>query len=356
MRQELWFDLHSLLRVRCVDLPRHLVARLNADYGWFKVSDVDSREELPELVVRSLENAPLPPGLFRRIKTAAGCWYADEAGGCVHAVLTRLGVTSAVATLDGPPVLYCSARPAHAGNVMNALLALVEHVLVRRGTMLCKGAVLVRGEQAMVLAGLSGAGKTSVMLRMLHDGWDYLSDNTFILHAGRALAFRRHIVVHHYHLERFSEYFVLNRKRRLAAWRRGLARVVPVLPSMLQVSGKVRNLCDPYVRLDLKEVAPERLFVPDAPIARWVLLLAGAQYACNAVEDGARAVKAVHDMAHADYVALRQLHAVYGSGGAGVEPVLAQCLEGGGIPLMRVCLPDIDSGYAAFCHDVLSGF
>ncbi|XPV75087.1 MAG: hypothetical protein ACNI27_10630 [Desulfovibrio sp.] len=354
MRQEFSFNLHDLLRVRCIDLPKHLEVQLNADYGWFKASKDDFREEGTELVVYSLEDASLPPSLFRPIKGAAGRWYADKVDGRVYAVLTRLGETCAVVALDGGPVLYCSSRPEHVGGVLDALFAAVEYVLVSHGAMLCKGAVLVREEQAVVLTGLSGAGKTSAMLRMMGDGWDYLSDNTFILYEGQALAFRRHIVVHHYHLEHFSEYFSLRRERKLALWRRCLARVVSVLPSAVQASKKVQNLCDPYVRLGLEEVNPERGFVPAAPIVRWVLLLAGAQYTCNVVEDDVRAIRAVHDMVHTDYVALRQLHDVYGSGESEVDLVLTQCLGNADKPLIRVCLPDLDSGYGAFCRDALS--
>lgn len=55
--------------------------------------------------------------------------------------------------------------------------SLLRYLLGRRGLAWLHAALLVRGDEALVLAGPSGVGKSQLVLRMIARGWQYITDD-----------------------------------------------------------------------------------------------------------------------------------------------------------------------------------
>jgi len=60
--------------------------------------------------------------------------------------------------------------------------SLLRWMLGRLGFAWLHAAVLTRGDQALVLAGPSGVGKSQLVLRAIRDGWRYVTDDHALLH------------------------------------------------------------------------------------------------------------------------------------------------------------------------------
>ena len=75
----------------------------------------------------------------------------------------------------------CAARPEQVVNAVNARLADRE---LRRGAALLHAAAVARGEAALALAGLAGAGKTSLALELVRRGADFVTNDRLFVTTG----------------------------------------------------------------------------------------------------------------------------------------------------------------------------
>ncbi|HVR30873.1 MAG TPA: hypothetical protein VMS86_15220, partial [Thermoanaerobaculia bacterium] len=113
-------------------------------------------------------------------------------------VVVRLGEQLAVEYDDHPSI---------AKRVVDGILFALQTAVHRRGGLLFKGAVLLKDDGAVGLVGPSGAGKTSLLLHLLAEGWGYLSDDIFLLFDGEAFGLRRYVAFHNHHVLAMPEIF-----------------------------------------------------------------------------------------------------------------------------------------------------
>ena len=76
--------------------------------------------------------------------------------------------------------------------------------LAKKDSLICYGAVLVKQDRCLLLVGSPMTGKTMTALSLLSNGWDFVSDNKFILSKGRAYLCEDTIAMRpHFHFKHF---------------------------------------------------------------------------------------------------------------------------------------------------------
>lgn len=72
---------------------------------------------------------------------------------------------------------------------MHTIQPLLEYKLIDKNTIILHSAALSRDGIGVLLAGRGGVKKTTYMMQMLKDGWNYLADDMVIIKNGKMLAF-----------------------------------------------------------------------------------------------------------------------------------------------------------------------
>ncbi|WP_156952731.1 hypothetical protein [Maridesulfovibrio frigidus] len=307
------FKIYDLLRIQGSNLPKHLVTALVNDYGHFMETDDTPATNLHLKPISQLE---LPPHLFQKRKNLMEQHYILEYKDKLYAVLLHRNKPDCLLTLQEPYTLYFTNRKKCASAVLDMLFTGVDIILRdTSNALLCKGAVVVQDGKAVVLTGISGAGKTSILMNLLHDGWSYLSDNTFILHKNRAMCFRRHLVMHHYHLKKFSDVYKETKPEKpiKKLFRQTLYRLLPHMPKILQSSQKINRLANPYIRVTPEDFRSEIDAVNIAPISHWICLTPADKYYSSVLlrKQLIDQLQSVLDLTHKVYHNFRRFSVLY---------------------------------------------
>lgn len=208
-------------------------------------------------------------------------------------------------------------RPRQAGKLYKLLLFVLQMALARCGGMLIHGAVVVRQEQALLLTGPEDTKKTTLLLAFLRDGWDFLSDDLFLLHDGIAHLFVTEIPLREHHFaalpwlqERLPEAAAFRRRarrnRRLQAFGRRLPSYCFPLLS--------RFCPDPSLVVPVERLFPEAARVATAPLSGMLLLALGETLQAAPLAPAAAVARIGHmqQLLFTDFLALEQLLVIYG--------------------------------------------
>lgn len=307
------FSIYNMLRIRGNNLPPHLTAALQADYRHLTQPVSDSGVEL---TIKPLAELELPASLFKKRKSSMERHYILEHEHKLYAVSLHRGNPDCIMSMQSPYNIYFTDRKGCANAVLDMLFVGVDIVLRETSeALLCKGAVVVRNGNATVLTGMSGAGKTSILLHLLHEGWDYLSDNTFILQEGNALCFRRHLVMHRYHIQKFSALYQTAKKENpvKSLLRRSLTHLLPHLPHIFQGSQKINRIADPYIRMAPEEFRSDINEIDKAPITNWIFLAPADKWSYSQLprEQFINKLQAALDLTHNTYHYYRRLSTMH---------------------------------------------
>ncbi len=208
-------------------------------------------------------------------------------------------------------------RPRQAGKLYKLLLFVLQLALARCEAMLIHGAVVVRQEQALLLTGPEDTKKTTLLLAFLRDGWDFLSDDLFLLHDGRAHLFATEIPLREHHFaalpwlqKRLPEAASFRRRarrnRRLQVWGRRLPSYCFPLVS--------RFCPDPSLVVPVERLFPDRARVAAAPLSGMLLLALGETLRAAPLDPAAAVARIGHmqRLLFTDFLVLEELLVIYG--------------------------------------------
>lgn len=308
MSRDLYLDIHKLLLVRIVAPERRLANLIQTRLGWLVVEKPDSE---PALVLRAVDDLQgLRPDNRLPLQMIPD---ADETQWCA-------GVQKA----DRPQILLCPGPPTELryvpkntsmGRVWWVFLITLRRLLMRSGAMLCHGAVVARNGHGLLLAGHRGQGKTSLTLRLLHEGWDYVAEDKFILWGGVAHAFEQQMRLLPYHAPLFDKNSPLSAQ--LEKLQRRRQRALPFMQPLLkllpgQVSERVRSRLDRSISVRMEQLEGHGLFLENVAVRDVILMRYDAAPARKtSPEQGAMAFSQLQGIAFAELHALDYLFDYY---------------------------------------------
>ncbi|NJB67649.1 hypothetical protein GGQ74_001289 [Desulfobaculum xiamenense] len=329
---DLCLDFHGIVTVRAAGSTPDVRKALKRAYAPFLREPLQCAESIR---IRPFVSQELPPSAFA-IPKAQDHFFAITHGSDALVVFPRYGRPDVVIRLSDPMEILHANRPGCASRVLDALYMTIQLALLPRGGTLFKGAATLRDGQCAVLTGVSGAGKTSLLLGLLRDGWDYLSDNTFILHDGVAHLFRSYAVYNIHHLTHMPWVFehaaaqaVNVPLRRLRSLLHGL--LLRCMPPAITRSHKVRRVTDPYLTAEPHQLFPDCKIHQRARPSLWVILSHADHYAFRPLdrEEAIVRMEAIQALTHPDREALtHQLGLLGRRREAGCAPVLPANLTG----------------------------
>lgn len=342
MTPDVYFNFHDLLRIRAVGLNDALHAAL---VGTFKNFQVESFEAQADIEVLPIGEEISNDMLNLDTKNLSRYWVHEHEEGVFSIVSCYRGEMDLL--IRPGQTIYHYFRPERraGGKLVGSLYLSILLALQQKQATLFKAAVLDRGGQSVAISGVSGAGKTTFLLHLLQEGWDYLSDNTCLLHEQTAYAFREKIVYNYHHVEAHSEIFEnveataehLSKARR-KNWLRDLSR--KHLPTYLLESPRIKNFTDPYLSQKPQVLFPKATIYQKRTPSFYLLLVPGHHLQVKRISLN-EAVSRYNQLHHVSYPEFSNLSGLYdlvaGQFLLDFEPALRQSFAG--MAIYQVTLP-----------------
>jgi len=187
-------DFHSLATIWAPQLTDGVRAFLWRQFPLFFRQEIPDPPPHPDIILQPMGDLPLITDTNTRISALYGFSIFDYRGefavGLLHKRLPDILIT-----LSDPLKIIYRPRPGNQGRLYGVLLFGIQLCLKRKNALLSHGAVVEKNGQTLLIAGHRGSGKTQLLLTLLRRGWNYLSDDKFILHRGTAYLFESRIYI-----------------------------------------------------------------------------------------------------------------------------------------------------------------
>jgi hypothetical protein len=251
------FDIHSLVRIKATGLIDEVILSLKKHINMFLV-EVDNKNEYVDIELSQLA-AYLRYDLIPFEKNIAEFWIKEHKAE-TFIIFGYRGTVDIAICLSNPIRLYYTPRSGCAGKLYGCLLFCIQIVLHKKQGLMFKGAALTSGSTNVILAGLSGSGKTTLILQMLKEGWDFLSNDFFILFNQKARLLRRDICVNQYHCLIYpwlAKGKTINRKLTRWVWFRKRIQSFAKKNIPSYALPRMQKIYNPILCMDVKDFFPD---------------------------------------------------------------------------------------------------
>lgn len=251
-----FIDLHSLITLRAPDVIEECNAFLKRRFPLFVGEDPDEAGKSDIVLLPLADYSSV--SLTERYSQALHGFGIFDVGGKAAVGFTYKGTVDVLVVPTDPVKVLYRPRKDISRQLDGPLLFAMQLCLRRKDALMAHGSVVIKDERALLIAGHQGTRKTQLTLTFLNHGWDYLSDDKFLLHRGEAYLLESYLYLKDHHLEIPSLTGPLadQRPRRATgqtrAWLRSLA--FQYLPGRIPWS-LLRRL-DPARQCDVAELAP----------------------------------------------------------------------------------------------------
>ncbi|MBF0458882.1 MAG: hypothetical protein HQK99_13425 [Nitrospirae bacterium] len=269
-------NIHSLVRIRLSNLHFSIADKLRK---YFNLFITDSAEISGNYDIEVMPFTTETKSYALASKTIMPFWI-KELNNDAHVVIGHRGNPAMAFNVSGPITLYYCDKTQDFSKLLLTLTYCIQLILLRKGGILFHGAVLSRGNECILFVGPSSVGKTSLTVAMLNDGWDYLSDDKFILHKGMALMFRHYIPMERCHLDYLKSKCLISVSKRFKYPNviNQLAKVFVEQYSPEFAIPLFGQLCSPFVFVDVNEMFPECRPRITAKPSKCVVLMQSASF------------------------------------------------------------------------------
>jgi GTPase SAR1 family protein len=198
----LWIDIHSIIRVKVHEYNKTLYNILEKYYATF-FHEKGNESERFDIILSQLRNKD-EYAMHYQSKYFVSFWI-KKIDGEVCIVFGYRGMPDTVIVLSNPIRLLYTIRKGFAGILFDRIVDAIHFALIRKRGVLFHGAVMSKGNMCILIVGPSGMGKSILVIDMLKDKWDYISEDKFILLNHKAYLFRPYIPIKDYHIRFFPE-------------------------------------------------------------------------------------------------------------------------------------------------------
>ena len=289
-KTSLFFDVHSLITVRAPDMPDQVGNTLIKQLKLF-ISDLDTKSDhvlnadivmLMRKPDRSLE---LPKN---DTNTNYGFWIT-EYNGEQAIIFTYRNKPDIIVTISHLIKIFYVNRPRVAGKLYSILLFCFHLALYKKNGLLFHGAVATKKDNCVVLLGSRGSKKTMFLLSMLKDGWDYLSEDKFILHNNRAYIFQsstplrdQHFLLLPWLANLLPDSAKLKKKLEFRKW----ARTVFFKYAPQYLLHPMKKYYNPSITIDVNKLFPDSKVISSAKPSIIIMISSGNQFDFKSVSRG----------------------------------------------------------------------
>ncbi len=271
-------DLYGLISISFPNAP--LARRVWKDFSHWEVTK-ETPAEARQTVTNSIELRPfekgsLPVEIFENLKTP----YAKNLKkyGDRFFVLNPPGTSPCVVLeMKHSIVVHYPEIPSWENKLRDGIWDAIHLAALRVGGMLVKGAVVARDNTCLAIVGPSASGKTSLLLGFLYSGWDYLGNDKFLLHSGKAHLLESSFICHGYHLAEFP--WLFKKRATPPMWKKILGKsgllqrkAVRLLPEAFLNRHRSRQMLDPFINIETNALNIHPVQRKAAEITHWLLL------------------------------------------------------------------------------------
>lgn len=312
MTADVYLNFHGLLRIRAIGLNDALHRALTQTFGLFQTSAFQTAADI--------EILPIDPNICHDMltldtKNLSRYWVHENQEG-THSIISSYRDQMDLIIQPGQPIRHFF-RPERrsGGKLIGSLYLSILLALQQKQALLFKAAVLDKDGQSVAISGISGAGKTTFLLHLLQEGWDYLSDNTCLLHNQIAYAFREKIVYNYHHVETHEAIFAkvaATAKHRDKARRKNLLRDLARkhLPSWLLDSPRIKGFTDPYLSQKPQVLFPNATIYQELKPKLYLLLAPGQRMQTRRLsqDEAVFRYNQLHNISYPDFSNLSSLY------------------------------------------------
>ena len=351
-----FIDFHSLVTVWAPQLNEGVRALLQRQFPHFFQEHTLSAPSKPDIILKPMGNPPPVTDANLRMSALFGFSVFFYRETTVVGYMHR-GLPDILITLSDPLTIIYRPRAGIGGRLYGLLLFGIQLCLRKKDALLAHGAVVEKDGRSLVLSGHRGSGKTQLLLSLLNRGWNYLSDDKFILHKGTAYLFESHIYIND-HL-----YACLPWLQSMVS-RSPLQRGATVLRQKLRPMAYrilksrspwgIERILDPAVQYDIQTLFPSCSTRVKAMPGIGFLLFQGRDFSMNEVsrQPVVEGFSNIVNLLFADMGSLERLLALYS--GSECESLKRQVsLALPDIPYYKILLPE-KPNLEEVCQEMLS--
>lgn len=276
----LYLDIHSLIKVSSHPMPDEISRYTREKLSLF-LTNAPITEGESDIVISKIE----PHYSFGWTDYHFNLEYGfriTEYKGETAVIFAHRARPDVVVILSDPIRIFYVERQGISDKLYDALVFCLQITLLKRGGLFFHGAVAKREGSTVLLAGPFGSKKSMLLLTMLRDNWNFISDDKFILHGGNAYMLNPIIMLRDYYLEflPWLEDIVPDVKKfKKAEAYRALIRKFAVRHLPASFFPLLRKFYDPFVPVNINVSAlfPAFKTIMSARISVVVLLSAGPE-------------------------------------------------------------------------------
>lgn len=279
-----WLDLHSIIKVKISEYNRTLSNILKKYYATFIDENGKGNEPL-DIILSPMRNRD-NYALYYQSKYFISFWI-KEISGNICIIFGYRGLPDIVIILSEPIQVLYTIRSGFAGLLFDRIVDAIQFALIRKKGVLFHGAVMSKENMCILIVGPSGMGKSILVIDMLNDGWDYISEDKFILFNHMAYMFRPYMPIKDYHFQYFPH---LLDKRLVNKGRRGFFFSRKKLKSIIykyfpeDVISRLEGLYSPTYFTQISDISPDRRIIYSAKPNISVILKPGFESSVSFID------------------------------------------------------------------------
>ncbi|MBI5195720.1 MAG: hypothetical protein HZA10_05325 [Nitrospirae bacterium] len=275
----LFFNIHSLVRIKAEGLVPEADKLLLRHFRLFPDKD-GLQGSKADILISQLRHKNMPFLQTRNTRDPSAFWINKHEGN-FFIVFGSIKKPDILIKLSEKMELFYTPKKGCAWRIFDCLVLCIQLALQKKGGMLFHGSVMNQADKAVLLIGPGGIGKSILVLNLLKEGWNYLSEDKFILFDGKAYIFRDYIPLTDYHFDIFPWLYGMrsldkNTLRHTAFRKRFKKLAESYLPS--SVLQHLKYLYNPPMFTDVADICPDCKIIHTAEPSTALILIPGAEF------------------------------------------------------------------------------
>lgn len=316
----LYFDIHSIIGIKASNINEEVKNFIINRFGVFmKDRDINDSDSKADIVLSPLEtDKNIILQTYNKTKNTKSYWIIKHDNN-LFIVFGYRGRTDIVISLSDPIQVLYTRRRGFLGKLFNCLIFSIHLALYVKEGLLFHGSVICSGDTSLLLTGPSSTGKSILTLNMLHEGWNYLSDDVFIFYNGIAHNFRNYIPLRDYHYQILPWLNTMNfsyKRGKILIWFRNKFRIFAEnhLPNYLLP--RLEKVYNPSFRVIPEEISPDIKIINTSIPTVVIVLVPGNEFHFTDINksEAVSDMETIQELDFPDFKDLGRLLSLYGYG------------------------------------------